>query len=377
MLRVAIDTRLLAYQRAGTATYIRGILAGLRDERDTQVLALGSRRESVHLEGVTSRRLLTPPHHRWERWALGLELIGVSVEMAVRGEALRVLHSPDFIPPLRLGPLARVITVHDLAFLRFPELLTADSRRYYGQIGRAVREAERIIAVSETTRRDLLDLVDSRVDTRIAVIPEGVEPTFRPIDRDAATRQVRDKFGLDRPYFLFVGTLEPRKNLPRLLRAFRQFAERAGEAGPVLAIAGSRGWLSEDLDDAARPLGDRARFLGRVDGEDLVALYNAAHAHVLVSLYEGFGLPALEAMACGCPTLVADGAALAEVVGEAGVRVDPFDEAAIADALESLWNDDGLRADLTARGLARARAFSWREAARQTLAVYREAACAS
>ncbi|HEX5415049.1 MAG TPA: glycosyltransferase family 1 protein [Chloroflexota bacterium] len=374
---MAIDTRLLAYQRAGTATYIRGILGGLREESAVSVLALGSRRDHDAPAGVPTRRLWTPPHHRWERWALGLELLGVSVLQAARGEALRVLHSPDFISPLRLGPLARVITVHDLAFLRYPELLTAASQRYYGQIGRAVREAERIIAVSETTRRDLLTLVDASIVDKIAVIPEGVEPRFRPIDREEARRVVREKFGMAGEYFLFVGTREPRKNLPRLLEAFRRLRERTGDRGPVLALVGSSGWLSEDLEEVARPLGDAARFLGRVSDPDLVALYRAARAHVLVSLYEGFGLPALEAMACGCPTLVADGSALIEVVGDAGLRVDPRDEDAIADALGRLWEDAALRAELAKRGLARARRFSWREAAKQTLAVYREAVCAS
>lgn len=377
MLRVAIDARLLAYQRAGTATYIRGLLGGLTAASGLDVLALQSRRDSEPLANLPTRRLWTPPHHRWERWALGLEVLGLAVRCASEGQAIRVLHSPDFIPPFRFGRFARVITVHDLAFLRFPELLTPASQRYYGQIRRAVQEAERVIAVSETTRRDLLELVDARIAAKVAVIPEGVEPAFRPLDPAWARDRVRERFGLDRPFLLFVGTLEPRKNLPRLLRAFGRFRERFGDGAPLLAVAGNRGWLSDDLESVARPLGSAVRFLGRVADDDLVALYNGAVAHVLVSLYEGFGLPALEAMACGCPTLVAEGSALVEVVGEAGVTVNPLDEVAIAEALARLWEDGGLRARLAAAGPVRAAGYSWRAVARQTEKVYREAACAS
>lgn len=372
MVRVAIDARLLAYQRAGTATYIRGILRGLRQAGSgDDVLVLASRRDRDldWLNGVRHRIVWTPCHHRLERWALGLELATVSVD---------VVHSPDFIPPFRLGRRwARVMTVHDLAFLRFPNLLTGQAHRYYGQIHRAVGEAERIIAVSEATRRDLLELTPA-VPEKLIVIPEGVAPEFIPMDPLAATTEVAARFGVRGPFFLFVGTLEPRKNLRRLIEGFASFRRRVGDAGPSLVLAGKRGWLADDLEDLARPLGDAVRFLGAVDQEGLVALYNATLALVLVSIYEGFGLPALEAMACGRATLVSDSGSLPEVVGDAGLLVPATDVDAISRALERLWEDEGLRRTLGEVGRRRAAGFDWASVAQRTDEVYRQAAaCAS
>jgi glycosyltransferase involved in cell wall biosynthesis len=189
---------------------------------------------------------------------------------------------------------------------------------------------------------------------------------------------VRERFGLETPYFLFVGTIEPRKNLPRLFEAFGRFRARVGREAPRLVLAGSRGWRDEGIDRLAAPLGDAVRFLGRVSEEDLVALYNAALGHVLVSLYEGFGLPALEAMACGTPTLVSDTSSLPEVVGDAGLYADPDRVDSIADALWRLWDDAALRRCLGERGRERAAAFTWRRAAERTSEVYaRAVACAS
>lgn len=371
MLRVAIDARLLAYQSAGTATYIRGILRGLEQlNRSSDVVVLASRkdRDLEQLGGFARRIVWTPCHHRLERWTLGLELATVPVD---------VVHSPDFIPPARLGRRwKRVVTVHDLAFLRFPDLLTAESRRYYGQIFRAVDEAERIIAVSEATRRDLLDLARAR-DEKVAVVPEGVGSEFVPLDRTTAAERVAERFGISSPYFLFVGTIEPRKNLKRLIQAFVAFRERTGPAGPLLVLAGRRGWLSDDLDAVAEKAGDGLRILGPVRQEDLVVLYNASLALVLVSLYEGFGLPVLEAMACGQATLVADNSSLREVAGNAGLPVAATDVDAIAYALGRLWEDEALRRELGEQGRRRASQFSWLTAAQRTLDVYRQAACAS
>lgn len=369
MVRVAIDARLLAYQQAGTATYVRGILDGFQQAGSSSdhVVVLASRKDrDLARFGSAARRFVwTPCHHRFERWALGLELATLPCD---------VLHSPDFIPPARLGRRwARVVTVHDLAFLRFPELLTVDSRRYYSQIFRAVREAEQIIAVSETTRRDLLDLVQAPPE-RVVVVAEGVDRGFAPGDRDVAARHVARRFGIEAPYFLFVGTLEPRKNLMRLIAAFAAFRKRVGPNGPLLVLAGRRGWLTDELDEPARLLGDSIRFLGPVAQDDLIALYNASLALVLVSLYEGFGLPALEAMACGQATIVANAGSLPEVVDVAGLKVSPTDVDGMSAALERLWEDEPLRRELGQRGRRRAAQFDWASVARQTMAVYHQAA---
>jgi glycosyltransferase involved in cell wall biosynthesis len=373
LLRVAIDARLLAYQTAGTSTYIRGLVQGLREARpELALLAIASRKDPAltGLGTVPHRLAWTPCHHRWERWTLGVELANLAVD---------VLHSPDFISPVRLGRRwARVITVHDLAFLRFPDLVTKASHRYYSQIFRATAEAERIIAVSESTRGDLLDLVSSSLAPKIVVIPEGVDPSFSAGGVAELDRKHLAHFGIDGPYFLYVGTIEPRKNLPRLIRAFERFRAITRQPNVCLVIAGGRGWLADESEVAIAAAGDSVRYLGRVESSDLVALYRGALALVLVSLYEGFGLPILEAMACGTPTLASSTGSLPELVGDAGIVVDPNNEDLIASSLKRLWNDAELRDNLSALGLERARHFTWPNVAIQTAEVYcRAAACVS
>jgi glycosyltransferase involved in cell wall biosynthesis len=364
---VAIDARLLAYQQAGTATYIRGIIAGLQELVGGPDLVVVSSRKD-HAAPAPGRQVIswTPCHHRFERWTLGLELAPLNVD---------VVHSPDFIPPCRFGRRwARVITVHDLGFLKWPELVTPPSRRYYSQIFGAVREADRIVAVSRSTREDLLDLVSESIDHKIAVIPEGVDPWFQPIERSTARERVGQRFQIDRPFFLFVGTIEPRKNLPILLRAFDRFRGNASGREYDLVIAGSRGWLDGELDEALKTYGTSVRLLGRVSVDDLVVLYNASLALVLVSLYEGFGLPAAEAMACATPVIAAKTGSLPEVVGDAGLLVDPRDPDSIVDALHRIAEDASLREDLAARGVLRSASFRWKAVAEQTARAYREAA---
>jgi glycosyltransferase involved in cell wall biosynthesis len=211
-VRVALDARLVAYQRAGIGNYILGLLRGLREiGREDRVVLLTSRRQpadDAEMAGFRVRRILTPPHHRWEQ-------IGLAIEAAVL--PVDLFHAADFIPPL-VRRFPAVATVHDLAFLRMPGLLTADSRRYYGQVGRAVNDAERAIAVSDCTRRDLIELVGVAPE-QIDVVHEA--PTVDPAGAsDEAFLAVSRAFALPSRYFLFVGTREPRKNLPRLLQAY-------------------------------------------------------------------------------------------------------------------------------------------------------------
>jgi glycosyltransferase involved in cell wall biosynthesis len=264
------------------------------------------------------------------------------------------------------------VTIHDLAFLKWPALLTAQSRRYYGQVARAVRSAERVIAVSARTRDDLIELVDAPAH-RIDVVYEAADARFRPADAEAVAA-VRARLALPERYFLFVGTREPRKNLRRLLAAYARLADQPGS--PDLVIAGRRGWLEEDLEGLAARIGirPRVRFPGGVADEELPALYTGALGFVFPSIYEGFGLPTLEAMACQTPVIASRGGSLPEIVGDAALLVDPFDVAGFAGAMGRLWREPSLRQEMVERGRARARQFSWRRAAEETLDVYRRAA---
>jgi len=382
-VQIGFDARLVAYRDGGIARYARALLHGLiaidRDNSYTVLVARGGRpivEARARAEQVSHRALLTPPHHRLERAALSLELAPCRFD---------VLHSPDFIPPRLHRRVRSVITVHDLAFLREPELLDGQSRRYYGQIHDAVQRADAIIAPSESTRRDLIALTAAPAE-KIAVIPEAADSRYRPLDRAqrmAALRSpdrtrltpdmvrlVSGEFG---PFILFVGTIEPRKNLAMFFRAYARYRELAGRRAAILVLAGGRGWRA---DEELATL-DRLRHAGQVvwfdnaNDEQLLLLYNAAATLVLPSRYEGFGLTALEALACGTPVLASDNSSLPEVVGPAGILLAPDDEEGWAAALREVIENRARREALIAAGLLRAAEFSWTRAAEQTLAVYR------
>ncbi|GAB4460939.1 MAG: glycosyltransferase family 1 protein [Anaerolineae bacterium] len=367
-MRIAIDLRLTYYRQGGIARYGAQIAQALPAlDPDNRYLLLHSRKHAAALTApppapnAARASLWTPAHHRLEAYALGAELFPRRVDL---------LHSPDFIPP-RWGVRRYVITVHDLNFLHYPQFLTAEARAYYnGQIARAVRQAHHILADSEATKADLVDLLGAPPQ-KVTVHMLGVDPAFAP-QPAAAVEAMRARYGLPAGYLLFVGTFEPRKNLPGLLHAYRLLRDELPDT-PPLALVGRRGWLYADVFDLVRALDLTAHvhWLEDTPGADLPALYSGATALVMPSFYEGFGLPALEAMACGAPVVASDRASLPEVVGPAGVLVNPDDAAHIADALRRVVVDSELRASLAREGLARARAFTWRRTAEVVLRVYR------
>jgi glycosyltransferase involved in cell wall biosynthesis len=363
-MHIGIDARMAYYTQAGIGQYIGRLIEGLaKVECQEELTILQSRKDRAMMApGQFQRRSLwTPSHHRLEQWFLPLEI-------ALAG--LDVLHSPDFIPPFRRN-CRSVITIHDLAFLLYPHFLTQDSARYYSQIDQAVRHTDHIIAVSESTKRDTVGLLGVSAN-KITVIHEAANPLFRPLEDPEALHLVRDKYGLPEDFILFVSTIEPRKNLPTLLQALRVLLDRYGPL-VKLAVVGKRGWLFGEAFARVRELKlDRdVIFLGRVPSQDLVLLYNAARVHVHPSLYEGFGLPPLEAMACGTPTVVSNVASLPEVVGEAGLLVDPDDVEGWAAAIGQVLADPHLRQEMREEGVRQARRFSLERMARETMAVYR------
>ncbi len=361
-MRIGIDARLADYTVGGIARYTIQLMSAMASlDGPDDIISIRSRRPRIDpppIPANETRLVQTPPHHRLERYALPWEL----------GRAgLDILHSPDFISP-RPGRWRSVITVHDLAFVRFPGLLTSQSRRYYGQIGRAVREADAIIAVSQATADDLVHLVGASRE-RIQVIYEAPDPDLAPMAKSEASGIVAERFGVHDPYVLFIGTLEPRKNLPALVKAFAQLRKDF----PVrLVIGGNSGWHSDEVFASVRSqaVTDGVVFLGGVAPADLQPLYCGAEVLALPSLYEGFGLPAIEAMACGTPVVVANTGALPEIVGDAGVQVHPDDPTDIAEGLGRVLGSPQYRETLSRRGIERAATFSWVRAARETLALY-------
>jgi glycosyltransferase involved in cell wall biosynthesis len=363
-MKIGIDARLVHYQKAGIGQYTTRLARALAAlDSDNSYTILQSRKAGAPLvEGaaVRTHTMWTPPHHRWEQWLLPLEL---------RPLGLDLLHCPDFIPPFRRSCPA-VITVHDLAFLRFPGLLTDESKSFYGQIFRAVQSADHIIAVSESTKRDLASLAGAD-ERKITVVYEAAGQMFCPADA-AAVEAVKQRYGIAGPYILFVSTIEPRKNIPFLLQAYARMKETwpKGSEAPRLALAGKKGWLYESIFEVLDQLGlgESVICTGGVAIEDLPAL-----CFVLPSLYEGFGLPVLEAMSCGAPVIASNTSSLPEVAGDAAILVDPQDLLGLAAAMQRLCQDEALRRRMSARGVTQAARFSWQRAARETLAVYRAA----
>jgi len=307
---------------------------------------------------------LTPPHHRLERWALPTELVA-------RQPRTSLLHSLDHVAPA-WGPWRSVVTLHDLAFLLYPATHTSESRGYYAATGESVRRAQRVIAVSQRTASDAVRLLG--VDpARIRVVHEAAGPVFTPRPYESLPPlAARLGLPLDKPYLVFVGTLEPRKNVPLLLEAFARVRDHVDAH---LVLVGMRGWLDEPIAAAhARSgVGDAAHFVGWIDGDDLAVLYSHAGVLVLPSLYEGFGLPVLEAMACGAPVVCSNAGPLPEVAGDAAVLLPPTDAQAWADAISRVLAQPREADVLRAHGFARAASFSWERTAVATREVYREA----
>jgi glycosyltransferase involved in cell wall biosynthesis len=292
--------------------------------------------------------------------------IGIPVERSIG--SFDVYHATNYVFTHVVKRARRVVTIHDMTVVLFPEWhpqVRVNSMTH--EIARSLEIADHILADSAATRDDIVKHFSVRSE-RISVVPLAADRSFRPLPVEE-TQQVLSSWGLvPDGYLLFMGTIEPRKNLLRLLQA----VELAGSRIGPLVIVGADGWGSEEVARRIEQLqrAGRLSYLGYVPDDVRPALINGARGFVYPSLYEGFGLPVLEAMACGVPVLASNVASLPEVVGEAGLLVDPCDVDAIARGMVRLWQDEALRNELSRRGLERARGFSWEKTASQTLNAY-------
>lgn len=354
---------------SGTGRYTTELarhLAGLSEDAQCAVLWPGHVSEPHGLGGercvfhpAPTQRFLSRLYY--DQWGIR------SVRTRIRAD---LIHYPANIGSL-LPMRNTVLTVHDLCFLHDAAWFRPDRAAYYRwTIGRSVRTAERIIADSQATAADLSNLLGVSAK-RIDVIPLGVGEEFRPISGESCAT-VRAWYKLPERFFLYVGTIEPRKNLVRLIEAWERIA---GKCSADLVIAGRNGWRYGPIKEAAAasPHAARIHFPGFIAHEDLPTLLSSAETFVWPSLCEGFGLPPLEAMACGTPVVTSNVSSLPEVVGDAAIQVDPADVYALSEAMLKVAEDSAVREDLIARGAARAAEFTWERTARLTLDSYRKA----
>jgi glycosyltransferase involved in cell wall biosynthesis len=364
--RVAVDATAVPARLTGAGVYVARVLAELaaRDDLELEAFCAPSSAGALAAPGLRLRPVRLAGAGRPARIAWTQLLAGRAARRAGAG----LLHGVHYELPLR-SRLPQVVTVHDLTLLTHPEWHEASKVRYFGwAMRRAVATATRVLCVSATTAADLTERLGVPGD-RVDVTPLGTD--LRPAT-DAQVAEVRRRLGLDGPYLLGLGTVEPRKDLPTLVRAF---AALAAELPHRLVLTGLAGWGAGELEAAVAASGvaDRILVTGYVADADKAALLTGADVFAYPSRYEGFGLPVLEAMACGTPVVTTTGGSLPEVAGDAATLIDPGDEDALAAAIAKLATDPAARQDAATRGLARAATFTWKRCADLTATAYARA----
>jgi len=377
-MHVAVNAHLLAhtnsFRRAGISHYVEQTLLQLG------VIDRVNRYSIYTTRGLGAAQLGLPPNFRvipsrlptinprvripWEQ---------LLAPLLLRFSGADLFHGVHSVVPVA-SPVPTIVTVHDLAFIRFTQTFRAYNRAYLDFATRlSVRRAARVLVVSEHTKREVVGILGVPAE-RVVVTPNAVREHFRPPD-PATLAAFRAKKGLPERFLLYVGTLEPRKNLMTLLDAY---AEVLRQHDVPLIIGGGKGWLYDAVFQRLEQLGlrERVQFVGYIEEDELPLWYAAATLFVFPSLYEGFGMPPLEAMACGTPVITSNSSSLPEVVGDAGLMAPPHDAAAFAAAISRVLSDPALHQELRERGLVQATRFSWRVTAERTLAAY-EAVAAS
>lgn len=372
--RVGLNAHLLSlrhdYRSAGINGYIFQVLRHLPHVEGSRRLHYTAYLHESQFVGPDNLALL---RSRWNTRSPWRRILWEQTRLAALSRDLDLLHGLAFAAPLA-SACPTVVTVHDLSFLRFPKAFRPFNRLYLSVMTRlSVRRAARVIAVSESTRQDVITLCGVPGD-RVVVVPNGVTDEFCPAD-SAEVAEFRRQKGLPQRFILFVGTLEPRKNIVRLLEAYALWRKTAGVTtplAPALVIAGAKGWYYETIFARVHALGltSDVIFPGFVPDAELPWWYRAAELFVYPSLFEGFGLPVLEAMASGIPTITSNASSLPEVVGDAAQLVNPEDTAALALALGRVLADPELAREMCAAGLRQAALFSWTRTAAETAAVY-------
>src|SRR5438874_4051899 len=374
-MRIAIDYTAGVRQGAGIGSYVRNLVAAmLAQDSDTQYTLLTSGRPTGErpfpkAANVVGRSILIPDRYLnilWYRWHVPLSATLFSGK-------IDIYHGPDFVLPPLSKKLRKVVTVHDLAFLEHPEYAVPSLAAYLDKVvPEAVAAAAVICTVSQEVSLTLIEHFQTPRE-KLVVIPNGVSPHFKRITDPVLLGATRHKYGLKHPLVLGVGTLEPRKNHIGLIKAFYQ-AQKKKKGPAMLALAGGKGWLYEETQRLVEELKleKKVRFLGRVSDLEMVTLYSLADVFAFPSFVEGFGVPPLEAMACGAPVITSNTSSLPEAVGEAAVLVDPHKSGELSAALLRILGDKQLQEELRQKGYERVKHYTWPVSARRMLSVYQK-----
>ena len=369
---IGIDYTPAYEQGGGIGRYVRDLitaLAAIDHETAYRLFVAGARID--HLAEPPGRNFRWTPTRLSPKWTARIwQRARLPIPVTHWTGSIGLYHATDFVlPPVPRGTRT-LLTVHDLSFVRAPDTASPKLRAYLNAVvPRSVQAADHILADSQATKDDLIALYRTAPE-KISVLLSGVSDHFVPANMDQIDA-VRNRYNIGhQPYILAIGTVQPRKNFERLIRALAALPESLSEV--KLVIVGARGWLQGPIYQAVADLklGDRVIFTGFADDADLPALYSGARLLAYPSLYEGFGLPILEAMRCQIPVLTATVSSLGEVAGDAAVLCDPYSIDSIRDGIMRLLTDDALRADRIAAGIVQARPFTWEKAARQLLAIY-------
>ena len=373
---IAIDYTPAYEQGGGIGRLVRDLVAALsQHDTETPYRLFVSGASQSTLPEVPAPNFQWKPTRLSPKWLARIwQRAQIPLPVEVFVGSVDLYHATDFVLPPTLSKTRTIVTVHDLSFVRVPEAASPRLKAYLDVVvPRSITQADHIIADSQATKDDLIDLYSTPLD-KITVLLSGVDARYKINTNSIVLMTMRNRYNIpDTPYLFTVGTVQPRKNYSRVIRALKIL--RAQGYDLSLVIAGGKGWLEDEMYQTIAETGmkDYVHLIGFVADDDLPVLYSGAECVVFPSLYEGFGFPVLEGMACGTPVVTSNGSSLPEVAGDAALMVNPLDVEAIAHAIQRILDDSALRATLIERGLEQVKHFTWEKSARQLKQIYTDA----
>lgn len=369
-MRIAIDATATSSQRAGQEGYTFNLIKGLvsvGNENNYFIFAKKEILDELNINKPNFRLIPCNIHSRpirllWELFVLPFH---------IKRYRIGILHSPHYIIPLLNFGWKSVVTIHDMTFFLYPGVHTFSKKLFFRwMISYSIKKADMVICVSESTKRDMMKLLNAP-NGKLITVPEAADDIYMPVNNLKSTEEIKQKYRITGKFILYVGVLEPRKNISALIKAFSQLLDKGFNY--QLVIAGKKGWDYNQIFEMVKnlKLEDKIIFTGYVPSEDLLFLYNAAKLFVYPSLYEGFGIPVLEAMCCGTPVITSNISSMPEVAGEGAILINPHSIEELRDAMIQCLSNKELSDELRKKGLERAKKFSWEKTARQTIRVFR------